>query len=195
VSDDIIDRIDELVDEQLANYHNRSGYDHNINQDKCWHCGGEWHGLAITQKIMAMKSTRTYDEGYKYADDDSPVICPGSEFIGPLPESVARVPLNVNPFDSVDLQSWFGSLLAGSHPVMPNATVTPGGQRPAWVDELIEATTVFCLDILGWPTAWLPGDPTPDPGTAAVRGPRGYAAADLVVLDGLRIGYTSGGDQ
>lgn len=37
------DEIDDLVDAQLRQV--RSGYDHNINQDRCPHCGGSWHGL------------------------------------------------------------------------------------------------------------------------------------------------------
>ena len=57
---DIIDRIDALVDEQLANYENRSGYDHDVNQVQCGHCWRDWHGLAAGQ-------------------------CPGSMFIGLLP--------------------------------------------------------------------------------------------------------------
>ncbi|WP_032402469.1 hypothetical protein [Rhodococcoides fascians] len=57
---DIIDQIDALVDEQLANYDNRSGYDHDVNQERCGHCCRDWHGLAAEN-------------------------CPGSAFIGPLP--------------------------------------------------------------------------------------------------------------
>lgn len=119
---DIIDRIDELVDAQLANYDNRSGYDRNINQDKCWHCGGEWHGLAITQKILTMRASRMYSEDYKYADDDSPVICPGSDFIGPLP-----------------CHGYEDMLCRAQH-------------APVWLDELIEATTAFVSDCLGLPS-------------------------------------------
>lgn len=37
------DEIDELVDAQLRQ--ERSGYDHNINQDRCPKCRGPWHGL------------------------------------------------------------------------------------------------------------------------------------------------------
>lgn len=80
---DIIDRIDELVEHQLQQ--ERSGYDHNINQDKCWHCGREWHGLPITQRIAQMYARRTYDESYSLAEDDSPILCHGSNFIGPMP--------------------------------------------------------------------------------------------------------------
>ncbi|SLC05350.1 Uncharacterised protein [Mycobacteroides abscessus subsp. massiliense] len=43
----VIDAIGELVDEQLSGYSQRSGYDHNVNQDKCAVCGREWHGLAL----------------------------------------------------------------------------------------------------------------------------------------------------
>ncbi len=81
---DIVDRIDELVNDQLANYGNRSGYDHNVNQDLCPHCGREWHGLKITARIEQMRSLGRYDEDYRYADDDSEVLCEGSEFIGPM---------------------------------------------------------------------------------------------------------------
>ena len=57
--DDVIDRIDELVNESLAkSWDEKSGYDNNIHQDTCGHCGGDWHGL---------------QQG----------SCPGSTFIGP----------------------------------------------------------------------------------------------------------------
>lgn len=44
---DVIDAIGDLVDEQLSGYSQRSGYDYNVNQDKCAVCGREWHGLAL----------------------------------------------------------------------------------------------------------------------------------------------------
>ncbi|MDO3068476.1 hypothetical protein P5W11_09655 [Mycobacteroides abscessus subsp. bolletii] len=44
---DVIDAIGQLVDEQLSGYSQRSGYDYNVNQDKCAVCGREWHGLAL----------------------------------------------------------------------------------------------------------------------------------------------------
>lgn len=80
---DIIDEIDALVDEQLSGYSERSGYDYNVNQDRCGHCHREWHGLKITERIESMAAQVTYDEDYRYADDDSEVLCPGSSFIGP----------------------------------------------------------------------------------------------------------------
>lgn len=79
---DIIDAIDALVDEQLEQ--ERSGYDHNINQAQCPHCGREWHGLPITRDIERMRATGRYDENYEAAQDNSSVLCHGSEFIGPI---------------------------------------------------------------------------------------------------------------
>jgi hypothetical protein len=43
--DGVIDVIDQLVNEQLRQ--ESSGYDHNINQDRCTLCGGDWHGTAV----------------------------------------------------------------------------------------------------------------------------------------------------
>ncbi|WP_454835832.1 hypothetical protein [Rhodococcus qingshengii] len=80
---DIIDEIDTLVDEQLSGYHDRSGYDYNVNQDRCGHRHREWHGLKITERMESMAAQFAYDEDYRYADDDSDVLCPGSSFIGP----------------------------------------------------------------------------------------------------------------
>ncbi|MDV6277991.1 hypothetical protein R3Q06_31395 [Rhodococcus erythropolis] len=80
---DIIDDIDALVDEQLSGYHDRSGYDYNVNQDRCHHCEREWHGLKIIARIESMAAHVSYDEDYRYADDDSEVLCPGSSFIRP----------------------------------------------------------------------------------------------------------------
>jgi hypothetical protein len=37
-----VDAIDQLVNGQLEQ--ESSGYDHNINQDRCALCGGDWHG-------------------------------------------------------------------------------------------------------------------------------------------------------
>ena len=100
---DIIDEIDALVDEQLSGYSQRTGYDYNASQDRCWHCGEDWHGLKITARMEEMRrayqqesrrleylgegetgyAESVIDPDYRYADDDSEVICPGSGFIGP----------------------------------------------------------------------------------------------------------------
>ena len=87
---DIIDKIDALVDEQLSAYDSRSGYDHNVNQERCCHCGREWHGLKITARMESMAAQVAYDEDYRYADDDSEVLCPGSSFIGPTRPAVPK---------------------------------------------------------------------------------------------------------
>ncbi len=81
---DIVDAIDELVDWQMSNYENRSGYDRNVNQVDCPHpwCREPWHGLAITTRMREMRWGGQVDPAYRYADDDSDVLCPGSEFDG-----------------------------------------------------------------------------------------------------------------
>lgn len=90
----LVDEIDELVDWQLSNYDNRSGYDRNINQAKCPHswCGRDWHGIAITARIENMRSLGVYDPEYVYDEDNSAVLCPGSLFEGEFepPEVVTR---------------------------------------------------------------------------------------------------------
>ncbi|MHA0288288.1 hypothetical protein ACXYX3_17785 [Mycobacterium sp. C3-094] len=85
---DIIDRIDQLVDESLAAGEPAGGYeDWNPEPDpdypRCPHCGRHWHGLPITARIVDMYARRWYDPGYEYASDASPVLCDGSDFIGP----------------------------------------------------------------------------------------------------------------
>lgn len=56
--DDVIDRIDELVTESLSKpWDQISGYDNDINQESCGHCGRAWHGLPLG-------------------------VCPGATFIG-----------------------------------------------------------------------------------------------------------------
>ncbi|MGY1946667.1 hypothetical protein [Nocardia asiatica] len=97
---DIVDEIDQLVDAQLQQ--EASGYDHNINQDDCPHpwCYEKWHGLAITKRMQEMRrkwnsSVHYYEDerrisddvaaeldAYRYDQDDSPIICPGSTFQG-----------------------------------------------------------------------------------------------------------------
>lgn len=87
---DIVDRIDELVDEQLSRYDERTGYDYNVGIDKCPHCDGEWHGLPITERVREMRAyycgcpaCADQLDQYRVDEDDSPIWCPGSEFIGP----------------------------------------------------------------------------------------------------------------
>ena len=82
------DLVDRLVHDQLANHDNRSGHDSNVNQDPCPHCGREWHGLAITERMQQMRHARALDPKYSHARDHSRVLCAGSAFIGPMPEEV-----------------------------------------------------------------------------------------------------------
>jgi hypothetical protein len=97
---DIIDRIDELVDDQLSRYPQRTGYDHNAAVQICPHCDDEWHGLPITKKMRKMRAhycgcPQCVDQlaAYRSTEDDSPVWCPGSEFIGPwaTPDQLKRI--------------------------------------------------------------------------------------------------------
>ncbi|KXF56160.1 hypothetical protein AXA44_02700 [Rhodococcus sp. SC4] len=85
----IIDEIDALVDAQLEQ--EASGYDHNINQADCPHCGDDWHGLPITQRMRRMRLSycgcticETALAEYRRDEDDTPLWCPGSAFIGPV---------------------------------------------------------------------------------------------------------------
>lgn len=69
----VIDAIDQLVNDQMANYHNRSGYDHNVNQETCTLCGGTWHGI------------KWAPTGRQWLDDTSrrSIGCPGAHATGP----------------------------------------------------------------------------------------------------------------
>lgn len=42
---DVLSAIDELVNESLDGYHNRTGYDFSVGDDTCRHCQMSWHGL------------------------------------------------------------------------------------------------------------------------------------------------------
>jgi hypothetical protein len=109
---DICDQIDELVNDQLANYPQRSGYDFPVNQDKCWHCRRQWHGLKITARMEMMRQAGRYDESYRYDTDDSSVICPGSEFIGPIPSQYSPKWLNylIEISEQYGLETWLTGL-------------------------------------------------------------------------------------
>ncbi|WP_182357759.1 hypothetical protein [Tomitella gaofuii] len=77
------EEIDALVDAQLAQ--EPSGYDNNLGQPECPHCGDDFHGLAVTERMLQMRSFGEVDPDYRYDEDTSRVICPGSLFIGPPP--------------------------------------------------------------------------------------------------------------
>lgn len=97
----VLDAIDELVDSELE--HTPSGWDYPVNQPTCPHCRGDAHTLPIKERMREIRAlwqdTITFDErdaakispraaaeleAYRYNEDDSPIVCPGTEFIGPL---------------------------------------------------------------------------------------------------------------
>jgi hypothetical protein len=79
---DIDDEIAALVDSQLKQ--ERSGYDDKINQAKCPRCERRWHGLPLTERVAIMYELGYFDVTYVAAMDDSPIVCDGPHFIGPL---------------------------------------------------------------------------------------------------------------
>ncbi len=116
---DIVDAIDELVDWQMSQYENRSGYDRNVNQVDCPHswCREPWHGLAITRRMQEMRWGGQVDPAYRYADDDSEVLCPGSEFDGEFtpPESVPSAPYIPGPIEALlAAQALWGDVMAAA---------------------------------------------------------------------------------
>lgn len=95
MTSDIIDRIDALVDEQLAAGEPEGGYeshaaaaDPDPDYPRCPHCRRHWHGLRMTERIAYMYRRGQMDPDYDATTDDSRVVCEGSEFIGPrwIPE-------------------------------------------------------------------------------------------------------------
>ncbi|QCG77659.1 DNA binding protein [Gordonia phage Fairfaxidum] len=103
MSRDIVDEIDALIDAQLAGGEDGQAQRAAAADRRCGHCNRSWHGLAITARMeemrreYAQRAADAEDRGeepeyassailgdYRYADDDSAVLCPGSEFIGPL---------------------------------------------------------------------------------------------------------------
>ncbi|MDL9944194.1 hypothetical protein QSJ19_01075 [Gordonia sp. ABSL11-1] len=100
---DILDEIDALIDEQLEAGESGAQQRAARADRRCPHCFRTWHGLAITQRLERMRieyqdralnarlrgEESEYAEsaildGYRYDEDDSRVICPGSDFIGPI---------------------------------------------------------------------------------------------------------------
>jgi hypothetical protein len=61
---------------------------------KCFHCGRDWHGLPVTVRIAQMYGAGEFDN--TYTTDDSPILCEGSDFIGPVrPEpAISRTPID-----------------------------------------------------------------------------------------------------
>ena len=106
---DIIDDIDALIDDQLAAGEAGQQQRATTGDRPCWHCGRAWHGLAVTVRLEEMRreyrrradaatdrgeeieyATSAILDGYRYDEDDSEILCPGSDFIGPMPATLRR---------------------------------------------------------------------------------------------------------
>ncbi|MGW5519038.1 hypothetical protein [Nocardia africana] len=152
---DIIDAIDELVDAQMRQ--TRSGYDFNINQDQCPHawCSEPWHGLAITKRMREMRrkwqaAVNYYEDedgvtddiaaeldAYRYDQDDSEILCPGSSFTGEF-----EPPEPEYPRHRVARSTW--TVTAGHAPSLPVEVQFP---RPWIVNPTV---TLFREGESGW---------------------------------------------
>ncbi|AVI03702.1 hypothetical protein SEA_CONFIDENCE_72 [Gordonia phage Confidence] len=124
---DIVDEIDALIEGQLDAGEPIGGYDYDDPDfPKCGHCGRDWHGLAITERIEEMRWRGELDDDYRYSEDDSRVICPGSEFIGPL--LAAPVEHETSPWtlpeDPIDAATWLTAV--------PSWTVAVGEPARWW---------------------------------------------------------------
>lgn len=84
-ADPILDRIDAAL---------AAGEKTEPEYPRCPHCRWRpWHGQPITARIEQMRRRHQLDPDYRYADDDSEILCPGSLFIGPMPSIVALHPI------------------------------------------------------------------------------------------------------
>ncbi|WP_280412637.1 hypothetical protein [Nocardia asiatica] len=138
---DIVDEIDQLVDTQLQQ--TPSGYDFNVNQENCRHCGGEWHGLKITQRMRDMRRRGVYDEEYRYADDDSTVLCPGSTYEGEFtPPENARI--NSTPLADAMLRQLVATATGISplSPALDNLFATSSQREEPAPSTIIDMETV-----------------------------------------------------
>ena len=90
-TDRLLDEIDELVDASLSRG-DQSGSWQGERYDRCPKCSEAWHFLPITRTMYEMRlgsyATDEFNQGivdpnYKYQEDTSPILCPGSEWLGP----------------------------------------------------------------------------------------------------------------
>jgi hypothetical protein len=136
---DIIDRIDALVDDQMAEGEPRNGfYFGDPTYPRCPQCNRHWHGLRITQRIANMYASGRYDPAYSAAGDDTPTLCEGSEFIGPKRPpaewGTARYQISISiGMDTTDfiqaLHDRMAELMFG--PCFAEAMRTFGGSMPS----------------------------------------------------------------
>lgn len=121
MTDDIVDRIDQLVDDQVVGGERlvRDSFGDSAQYPRCSHCGRHWHGLPITERVAQMYTLSEFDEEYRVDTDDSHVLCRGSDFIGPMPAESAPWAITLN-------------------------SASP--QFPEWLDELIDDTSSFVAE-------------------------------------------------
>jgi hypothetical protein len=92
--DSVLDAIDELVDWQLeGGDRSDSFHGERMRQNQpCPWCPEPWHYLPITERLVEMRSGSygrdefgqgIVDPDYRYDQDESGVVCPGSEYHGP----------------------------------------------------------------------------------------------------------------
>ena len=93
--DSVLDDIDRLVDESLSRGDRSDSFhgDQYREQQPCPWCGQGWHFLKITERMHMMRlgsygqdefGQGIVDPDYRHDEDDSMILCPGSEFHGPV---------------------------------------------------------------------------------------------------------------
>ena len=89
---DIIDTIDALIEEQLSE---GEPPPFSAKFPRCPHCDRDWHGFPLTERVAEMYCGGLFDEDYRVVEDDSPVLCPGSDAYGPARPKARRNPLDM----------------------------------------------------------------------------------------------------
>ena len=95
MTDDIVNVIDQLVDDQIASGE-RSAPDRfggSAEYPRCSHCDRNWHGLPISERTAKTYKRTEFDEVCRADTDASRVLCRGSDYIGPMP--LELVPLTM----------------------------------------------------------------------------------------------------
>lgn len=122
----VIDCIDALVDEQIDNYDNRSGYDHNVNQAVCALCGGEWHGTRAVVNSLD-----------PWAHTGRTLGCPGAYATGPQ-RIRFRHRRAIDPRQA--LRRRWGQARIEIVPVVGNGSCT-------WLEQFIETTYAYAAAV------------------------------------------------
>jgi hypothetical protein len=96
---DIVDEIDQLVSDSLSR---PIVDDYRVDRyDRCFHCSRPWHGIPLTRRIADMYQHGHFDESYRVDEDDSEILCQGSNFIGPM-RAPTRSPYQYNDQFDID---------------------------------------------------------------------------------------------